>query len=97
MSEPEDLKEEVVKDDRQRIRELRHLRGEKLEGEYVSYFSNGQVKTETTYAGNVVNGAFKEYDEEGRLRVSGQYENGIKEGTWFSYDVSGKIVSKEKY
>jgi len=49
MPEPEGLKEETLVDDRGRIRERRHLRGGKLEGEYLSFFSNGQVMVRISF------------------------------------------------
>jgi antitoxin component YwqK of YwqJK toxin-antitoxin module len=42
-SKKDEIKEVVSRDDQNRIREKRFIRNGKPEGEYVSYFVNGQI------------------------------------------------------
>ena len=64
--------------------------GEK-HGHQKVYYSNGKIKTITTYTHGNETGPYKEYDEEGRLIADGQVKNGEFTGKVKEYE-NGKLV-----
>ncbi|WP_432714904.1 toxin-antitoxin system YwqK family antitoxin [Pedobacter sp.] len=52
------------------------------EGQWLSFYENGDVKNVVIYKNNILNGPYKFFDTKGNLEESGQFINGKKEGEW---------------
>jgi hypothetical protein len=52
------------------------------QGQWLTFYENGEVKNVMNYDKNVLQGAFKTFDNEGKLLESGEFVNNKKEGVW---------------
>lgn len=64
-----------------------------LEGEYIKYFQNGEVKIKGYYIENEPKGKWDYYYENGNLKMSGEREN-ADEGIWEYFHENGTIKMK---
>ena len=69
----------------------------KEEGDWVSYYSNGQLWYKGNYKNGKKEGDWVWYHDNGQLDYKGNYKNGKKEGAWVSYYDNGQLDDKGKY
>ena len=68
------------------------------DGEWMKYFPEGQLMTETFYKNGVLEGTFVNYTPEGKLLIKGWYKNGEQDGVWEFYDEkTGDLLRKEYF
>jgi antitoxin component YwqK of YwqJK toxin-antitoxin module len=68
-----------------------------LEGDYIEYFSNRDIKKITSYHQNQICQDVIEYRSKNQLLKKIRYDNGKKMGTSFEYWPSNQIRSQEEY
>ncbi|MBC7850672.1 MAG: hypothetical protein H7Y31_13105 [Chitinophagaceae bacterium] len=68
-----------------------------LEGEFVSWFSDGSLKDSGFYKQNEKVGVWIEWLEDGEVRSVGQYIHDWKKRTWRYYDKRGKLIYLRKF
>ncbi|RZK52203.1 MAG: hypothetical protein EOO91_19760 [Pedobacter sp.] len=56
----------------------------KEEGNWFTYYPDGNVSSFMEFKGGLANGAYKEYDKYGDVMVSGNFLNNEKHGEWIS-------------
>lgn len=70
----------------------------KLNGKYVTYFSNNKPTIETHYKNGKLNGTYKRYAIKGHIYQNFNYKNGLREGNAIFYDrVSGNLIKKGQF
>jgi len=57
----------------------------KKQGDWKTYYSNGQVKSEGRYVDNLKDGIWKYYHQNGVIEQTGRYIRGLQEGEWRWY------------
>jgi len=60
-----------------------------LDGEYISYFKDGTIKSQGFFSKNVSRGEWRYYFESGELRMVGNVKDGKNDGLWQYYYESG--------
>ncbi len=60
------------------------------EGEAISYFENGQMRTFHQMKNNEPNGVYELYDETGKLLTRGHFKARKRDGEWINFGVNGK-------
>ena len=68
------------------------IKNGKKEGEWVHYYSNGQLDFKGNYKNGKQEGAWILYWNNGQLYSKGNYKNGKKEGAWVFYHRDGRVV-----
>jgi len=68
--------------------------GDKLNGEYVEYYLNGNVKVRIEYESNKRNGECIYYYENGNKRYECKYKNGKRSGKATVYNDKGKKIGR---
>ena len=62
------------------------------------YYTNGVIKSQTTFINNIQEGPAKTFDDHGRLQSLAEYKNGVKEGWLYNYNpLNGKMTAKAFY
>ena len=69
----------------------------KKEGEYLTYYENGQLKYKSNYKEGVLEGEWLYYHENGQLRFKRNWKDGKKEGEWLYYHETGQLETTEIY
>lgn len=69
----------------------------KREGEWRSWFDNGQLMLVTTYKADAPQGAARGFFREGKKRFEGTYANGVEEGEWTTWHSDGSIAAIGRY
>lgn len=69
----------------------------KRHGEWLYFFSNGNLWSECVYNRGQINGYNRVYYPNGKLYYSSFYKNGIKDSIWTYYDSTGKEMAQELY
>ena len=64
------------------------------DGEWTSYFSNGNIQSICHFNKGVPNGPIIVYKENGSTLYRGNFENGKKVGEWIFYDSLGNEIVK---
>ena len=77
-------------DDRNLSEEYFQLNGKK-EGEYKSYYDNGQLEMICNYVNNKTEGEYKEYYRSGQLFIICNYLNDKWDGEYKSYYENGNL------
>lgn len=73
-----------------------------IDGPYISYYINGNIKTKGTYTNNIPTGIWEYYYELGKLKMSGEVTDKEKNGFWKYYyengylHMEGNLVNGEK-
>ena len=67
------------------------------EGEWVSYWSNGQLMSKGEYKDGKEEGEQFFYYDTGELFYKGEYKDGKKVGEWVVYNRDGTLSYKETY
>jgi len=70
---------------------------DKLNGEIVSYYKNGQIYEKSNYLNGKLHGEVIEYYENGQVRCKDHYTNGELHGESTTYFENGQIESKSSY
>jgi antitoxin component YwqK of YwqJK toxin-antitoxin module len=65
-----------------------------LHGQWIQYYSNGQIMEKTNYLNGVKDGESIQYHENGQIMEKTNYLNGIQEGESIRYYSNGQIQSK---
>ncbi len=63
-----------------------NLLGGQSDGNWFTYFSDGEIETQSTYRKDVFDGAYRRWSEEGNLLEEGEYVDGVRHGTWYVLD-----------
>jgi len=58
------------------------IKGGKKEGEWVRYWSNGQLMSKVNFKNGKEEGEWVIYYSNGQVRQKGNYKNGVMEGEW---------------
>jgi antitoxin component YwqK of YwqJK toxin-antitoxin module len=77
---PAEPREEVSRDDRGRLRERKFTLRGKIEGEYTSYFANGQVMVRMGFCNGRKEGEAVSFYPDGQMREKGLFKNDKLEG-----------------
>ena len=74
------------------------LKGSKIDGkkngEWISYFPNGNIQSICHFNKGVPNGPIIVYNENGSTLYRGNFNNGDKVGEWIFYDSNGNRIIK---
>ena len=74
------------------------LKGSKMDGkkngEWISYFPNGNIQSICHFNKGVPNGSIIVYNENGSTLYRGNFNNGNKAGEWIFYDSTGTRIVK---
>ena len=68
-----------------------------LEGEWLSYHENGQLKFKRNYKDGKLEGEWLVYYENGQLEEKGNYKDDKQEGEWLVYNENGQLEEKGNY
>jgi antitoxin component YwqK of YwqJK toxin-antitoxin module len=68
--------------------------GSFLVGDYINYYSNGQIKDICYYEDDKKNGEYIRYHENGKIKAKGNYENNYLVGYEYRYDIDGNLIEK---
>ncbi len=79
------------------ITEIMHFNKGNKEGEWIEYYSDGQINVKGQFINNQLNGKVTYYYSTGERRKIGNYTQGIRKGIWLTYDISGKVIKKVDY
>ena len=71
------------------------IKNGKLEGEWVSYWDNGQLESRGYYKNGKMEGKWITHHNRGQLKSHGNYKNGKMVGKWNVYSGRG-VPNKEK-
>ena len=66
----------------------------KKNGEWISYFPNGNIQSICHFNKGVPNGPIIVYNEKGSTLYRGNFKNGDKVGEWIFYDSTGNRIIK---
>lgn len=67
------------------------------EGEYVEYYSGGQLKMKVNYVAGNMEGTATWYYEDGRINIIGAYQHAVKHGKWTYYNADGTVKGTETW
>lgn len=70
-----------------------HDKQGKIQGEYISYYENGNFKVKTQYKDGLLSGKYLEYYESGKRHFVGYYRDNLFDGLQQVYYESGKVES----
>ncbi len=68
-----------------------------LDGPYLEYYQNGQVKIDANYVKGALQGPYRMYYSNGKLKVASNYSAGNLSGAFKSYHKNGKIKEDGNY
>ncbi|MCQ2263675.1 MAG: hypothetical protein MJZ70_05270 [Bacteroidales bacterium] len=77
--------------------EVCHYDNDVLNGERITYFTDGKISTRANYINGEMNGAFETYFPNEVLYYKGVYHNGLQSGNWDYFDESGKPRKSVEY
>ena len=66
-------------------------------GEYKTYYDNGNIETVVNYKNDKLNGESKSYYENGQIKGEINYKGGKKDGISKSYSENGQLISVETF
>lgn len=72
-------------------------KGQLFTGKKIIYYENGNVETESSYVGGMLEGVQKHYGYDGKLLNVGHFEKNLLNGVYIEYDEEGKIISQTEY
>ena len=70
------------------------IKNGKMEGVWVRYHPNGQLRYKGNWKNNRQHGECAMYYENGQLRSKGNYKNGQEEGKWVFYSKDGSFEKR---
>lgn len=62
----------------------------KRDGEWTSWYTNGNVWSQSNYSNGIENGLYTVHHENGKKYYEGNYKEGNRVGKWTFWDISGK-------
>jgi len=68
-----------------------------LEGDYITYHSNGNINMKTIYHNNILHGECRTYYHTGQINEKYDYVDGKINGDYICYDIMGNTVFRKKY
>jgi hypothetical protein len=68
-----------------------------LQGPFVEFYKNGNIRAEATFINNFLNGAYREYYQNGFISCQGTLLNGKLEGEYTQWDEEGNRKFKAFY
>lgn len=68
-----------------------------MDGRYISYFDNGNVKTELGYKQGKEHGKIKYFHDNSQLALEGEYKMGVKVGKWQGFYATGIDMIVENF
>ncbi len=71
--------------------------GRLLNGHYIEYFLNKNIKEEGVFKKGLKDGVWKVWDESGTLQQSITWKGGVKQGNFVTFDKKGAIKQQGKY
>lgn len=82
-----------------RLRFVQNYNHGNKEGEYLSYYENGQLESKKNYRNDTeyVDGPALEFYENGKPKVIGTGVNGLKQGEWKYYNAEGQLIKVSNY
>jgi len=69
----------------------------KINGEYITYFLEGSIKSITNYVNGKKDGIFFDYYKDGAIEIKGSFKQDFKHGKYSSFYNDGRIFKKGKY
>jgi antitoxin component YwqK of YwqJK toxin-antitoxin module len=63
-------------------------------GEWIYYYSSGQIESRGAFKDDIIIGKWTWYYEDGTIKEEGYYRNGEREGKWITYNENGIIKSQ---
>lgn len=69
----------------------------KKEGNYVSYYYNGQILVECSYINNLIQGYYKIYYYNGNIALKCFYKDDKRDGEFINYDSNGNVLNKGNF
>ena len=69
----------------------------KLDGEWLSYYENGQLAIKSNYKNGNLDGAYLEYSREGQLIIEVNYVDGQPDGTFKRYSYNNAVEQIGEY
>ena len=73
------------------------IKNGKIEGEWLEYYENGQLKIKRNYKDGKLEGESLRYHKNGQLESKGNFKDDEKEGEWLHYRSNGKLWRKYYY
>jgi hypothetical protein len=67
------------------------------DGEFYTYYDNGQLKKKANYVSGKLNGELLIYNENGNLTHKQNFKNGKFNGEVIEYDIKGEVKFRENY
>ncbi len=75
----------------------KNFKNNKPNGEWMFWFSNGNIWSQGEYKNGLRTGKSIVYHENGQLFFEGVYIDGKKHGTWYFYDEEGVLVNETDF
>jgi antitoxin component YwqK of YwqJK toxin-antitoxin module len=69
----------------------------KINGEFKSFFKNGNIETIDTRVNDIANGVYRKYFENGKLKEEGNFNNNKVHGIVKKYNESGNLLYEVNY
>jgi hypothetical protein len=66
----------------------------KLEGEYLLYYRNGQLKEKETFLDGKLEGDYISYYKNGQIREKGTFRGDKREGPYTAFDREGRLLEQ---
>ena len=76
---------------------LSNYKFNKLQGDYITYYSSGKTEIKGRYSRNVKSGEWHTFDKSGKLTLTAHYMKGRLHGEWIKYTGKKVIIEKGKY
>jgi len=76
--------------------EFRYKKG-RLNGEFLSYYKNGEIKRKGTYSEGMLSGTLLSWDEQGNLILEANFVNDTLEGHYMTRYSNGDIKESGNY
>ena len=84
------------KNPKQHTEIIHYNQNKEREGEYVSYYDNGNIREKSHYINGELDGIQLLFNENGELEETISYKKGLKHGDHFIYK-NTKIITKNRY
>lgn len=83
--------------DKQRIEYEFEVRNGLINGQFIKYSNNGQIREISNYVEGLKNGNSILYFYNGRVLTETPYFNGLKHGVKKRFDINGNLIEELKY
>jgi len=96
-ADKERVEEFVIRDDEDRILARYRTKGGKIDGEYLSFFTNGQPMVRLHFRDGLKEGEATSFYHDGRIKEHGFFHDDKLIGEYVSYYENGQVREKEQY